>query len=81
MNADGLIAIILIIGCIIASYAIWPYEACPGCKGRRGRGPGSTSRAWSRCKQCGGRGERVRFVSGLIRPELRKKKNDSLHLH
>jgi hypothetical protein len=77
VNFAGVIAIIIVLGCIIASYAIWPYGPCPSCKGRRGRGPGSTRRAWSQCKRCGGRGEQVRFVSGLIRPDLVKDRDDS----
>jgi hypothetical protein len=38
----------------------WPYGRCPACQGRKGRGTGSSPRAWSRCSRCGGSGERLR---------------------
>jgi len=38
-----------------------PYAPCRWCSGRRGRNRGSTSRAWGRCKRCGGKGERLRW--------------------
>lgn len=39
---------------------LWPYGPCSRCRGRRGRGFGSTRTAWSRCRACGGTGERLR---------------------
>lgn len=48
----------------------WPYGRCPACTGRKGRGIGSTDSAFSRCRRCGGKGERVRPLA-LIWPRWR----------
>lgn len=48
----------------------WPLGRCPWCRGRKGRGPGSTDRAFNRCGRCGGSGERIRPVA-LIWPRHR----------
>jgi len=40
----------------------WPLGPCPRCAGRRGRGWGSTPRAYNRCGRCDG-GERIRPLS------------------
>lgn len=53
--------------------AIWPWTACLACKGRRGRGPGSTAAAWNRCPVCGGSGERLRLLAHLTRRDLARK--------
>lgn len=45
----------------------WPYRPCPACKGRRGRGRGSTDEAYNRCRRCRGRGEQVRPISRIYR--------------
>lgn len=51
----------------------WPYGPCPRCKRRRGRGMGSTSRAWSRCgsSRCKG-GEVVRRGARTVRRSIGK---------
>lgn len=55
----------------------WPYGPCRVCQGRKGRGWGSRPDAYSRCRRCGGSGERVRPLA-LIWPrhreEARKRK-------
>lgn len=38
----------------------FPYAPCPSCQRRRGRGRGSRPEAYSRCRKCGGSGERIR---------------------
>lgn len=45
----------------------WPYGPCPACQGRRGRGRGSNPGSWSRCRKCGGSGERIRPLALLYR--------------
>jgi hypothetical protein len=70
MNAEAVLVVIIFLGSVVIWHAIWPYGPCPACRGRRGRGPGSSSAAWSRCRRCGGHGERLRFLSSLIRRDL-----------
>lgn len=48
----------------------WPYRRCPACEGRKGRGIGSTDRAYNRCWRCGGSGELVR-PAALMWPRWR----------
>jgi hypothetical protein len=50
----------------------WPWARCRACQGRKGRGAGSTDRAYNRCYWCGGSGERVRPLA-LIWPQHRAK--------
>lgn len=56
-------------GAIVAYFLVkarlWPYAPCPACQGRRGRGRGSTPRAYSRCRQCRGSGERIRPLARI----------------
>ena len=47
------------------SRVLWPFTACPWCKGR-GRNPGSNSRRHGRCWRCKGRGERMRFGARAV---------------
>jgi hypothetical protein len=57
----------------------WPYGRCPSCRGRKGRGAGSTDRAFSSCGRCGGSGERVRplaYIWPQHRAAARKRKRD-----
>ena len=44
----------------------WPYQRCPACTGRGGRGALSTPRAYNRCRRCKGKGEQVRMTARLI---------------
>jgi hypothetical protein len=43
-----------------------PFKACPACKGRSGRGMGSTRKAYNRCWRCKGNPELVRRGARLI---------------
>jgi hypothetical protein len=68
---------VVVVGGVLVRARFWPYGPCPACKGRRGRGRGSTDKAWSRCPRCGGGGERVRPISriyGKWRDEDRARK-------
>jgi hypothetical protein len=51
-------------------YGLWvwffPHASCRRCSGRKGQGLGSTKYRWSRCRRCGGSGERVRIAACLI---------------
>jgi hypothetical protein len=79
-------AALLIVAVLAAALAFvlvrtrfWPNGRCPACRGRKGRGIGSTDRAFSRCGRCGGSGERIRPLA-LIWPQhravARKRKRD-----
>ena len=58
---------ILVVVAGTVAHAYWfPFQRCPGCMGRSGRGAGSTPRAYNRCRKCGGKGERVRPVTRLL---------------
>jgi hypothetical protein len=55
----------------------WQYGRCPACRGRKGRGIGSTDRAFNRCGRCGGSGERIRplaYIWPQHRAVARKRK-------
>jgi hypothetical protein len=64
---------------VLVRTRFWPNGRCPSCRGRKGRGIGSTDRAFSRCGRCGGSGERIRPLA-LIWPRhreaARKRKRD-----
>jgi hypothetical protein len=64
---------------VLVRTRFWPNGRCPACQGRKGRGVGSTDRAFSRCGRCGGSGERIRPLA-LIWPQhrvaARKRKKD-----
>jgi hypothetical protein len=45
----------------------WPMGPCPRCKGRRGRGMGSTGKRWNYCRKCNRRGELPRFGARTVR--------------
>ena len=49
----------------LARSRYWPYGRCPACRRRKGRGPGSTDQAFSRCGRCGGSGERIRPLARI----------------
>lgn len=56
----------------VAAWLAWarwfPYGPCPACRRRRrGRGLGSTARAWSHCRVCGGSGEMLRLSARVWR--------------
>ena len=61
---------------VLVRTKFWPHGPCPACRGRKGRGIGSTDQAFSRC---GGSGERIRPLA-LIWPQhravARKRKKD-----
>lgn len=64
---------------VLVRSRFWPNGRCPACRGRKGRGIGSTDRAFSRCGHCGGSGEQIRPLA-LIWPQhretARKRKKD-----
>ena len=73
----------LIVAAAIAVQAVrawfWPIGPCPACRGRKGRGVGSTARSFSRCGRCGGSGERIRPLAlawPRHRETARKRKRD-----
>ena len=78
--------VLLIVAVLAAALAaavtrarFWPYGRCPSCRSRKGRGVGSTGQAFSRCRRCGGSGERIRPLA-LAWPQhretARKRKKD-----
>jgi hypothetical protein len=80
------VAALLILAVLAAVLAVvlvrtrfWPNGRCPACRGRKGRGIGSTDQAFNRCRRCGGSGERIRPLA-LIWPQhraaARKRKKD-----
>ena len=50
---------------VLVRTRFWPNGRCPACRSRKGRGPGSTDRAFSRCGRCGGSGERIRPLARI----------------
>jgi len=59
----------------------WHLGPCPHCRGRKGRGIGSTVQAFNRCRWCGGKGERVRplaLIWARHRETARKLKQDRI---
>jgi hypothetical protein len=71
-------AALLIVAVLAAALAFvlvrsrfWYLGRCPRCRGRKGRGIGSTEQAFNRCGRCGGKGERVRPLA-LIWPRHRE---------
>ena len=67
--------ILLIAAAVTAILAVrarfWPWGRCPACRKRKGRGIGSTDQSFSRCRRCGGSGERIRPLA-LIWPRHRE---------
>jgi hypothetical protein len=64
---------------VVVRTRFWPNGRCPACRGRKGRGIGSTDRAFSRCGRCGGSGERIRplaLIWPVHRATARKRKKD-----
>ena len=60
----------------LAHSTVYPWAPCLGCRGRRGRGPGSTPAAWNKCPMCGGSGERLRLLAHVTRRDLAKKQKE-----
>lgn len=57
----------------------WFLGPCPRCQGRRGRGWGSSPRAFNHWCKCGGSGERVRPLSMIWarhRAEARRRRDE-----
>jgi hypothetical protein len=50
--------------------AVHPWGPCGRCKGRRGRGVGSTATRWNKCRKCKGRGELPRFGGRTVRKAI-----------
>lgn len=61
----GLAALIWVLGYVIAC-VIWPWTACPSCKGA-GRHRSPSGKAWRDCRRCAGRGRRLRLGRRLWR--------------
>lgn len=55
---------VILLGLLVVQARFWPYGPCPWCHRRRGRGPGSTRRAFSRCRHCDN-GVRVRPLAQI----------------
>jgi len=51
----------------ITRLAVLPFGPCPACRGRKGRGLGSSARAFRKCGRCDGAGERIRPGARTIR--------------
>jgi hypothetical protein len=59
--------VILLLGAAWCAWGwFWPWKQCRGCRGRKGRGIGSTQFGYSRCGRCAGSGEQVRLTARLI---------------
>ena len=74
-----LILVIAVVVFLLVRGRFWPWGRCPSCRGRKGRGIGSTDRAFNRCGHCGGKGERIRPLAMLWlrhRETARKLKQD-----
>jgi DnaJ-class molecular chaperone len=56
-------------GYLISLY-LWPWKACPRCKGS-GRNPGSNTRRHGDCKRCGGTRRVQRIGSRAIHKAVR----------
>jgi hypothetical protein len=79
----GTLLIIAVLAAVLAFVLVrsrgWPHGPCPSCRGRKGRGIGSTAQAFSRCRRCGGSGERIRPLARIWpqhRAEACKRKQD-----
>jgi len=61
--------LLLVIAGLVVFVAVrarfWPYGPCKSCRRRRGRGVGSTTDAYNRCRRCGGKGERIRPLARM----------------
>ena len=60
---DLLVVVAVAVAAVLVRARYWPYGPCRACQGRRGRGRGSTPKAWDRCRKCRGSGERIRLIS------------------
>lgn len=64
------VAAILLAGYYVGRHSIWPWQPCPACRGRRGRGIGSTPGAYNRCGWCASSGESLHWIAHLTRRKL-----------
>jgi hypothetical protein len=61
MDAAGLVGVLAVTFALwYAHMRLWPWKACPGCKGS-GRRRAPMSKAWRDCPTCGGKGRRQRL--------------------
>ncbi len=67
----AVLAVLAVSAATLARSFFWEWGPCPACKGRRGRGWGSTGGAWRDCGRCGGLGQRIRPLA-RIWPRHRK---------
>jgi hypothetical protein len=67
MKRDLIVALIVLGLVGWYAYRVWryPFVPCPRCNGGRRWAPGR-SRAYRRCKSCGGSGEKVRPIRRLL---------------
>jgi hypothetical protein len=64
--ALAVVAALLAIVVFLAWCWFFPVKRCFRCRGRKGRGAGSTRFGYSRCGKCGGTGEQIRWTAALI---------------
>lgn len=57
----------LAVAFLLVRARFWPLGPCWLCRGRAGRGWGSTKKAYSRCHVCGGTGRRIRPLAKIYR--------------
>ena len=76
-----ILAVLAVVVFVLVRGRWWPLGPCPWCtrkgRGKSGRSPGSTSHAFSPCRHCGGKGERIRPLARVWpqhRAEARKRK-------
>jgi hypothetical protein len=48
--------VVYVVACVV-----WPYTACPQCKGNTGKRMSPSGKAWGDCRRCEGKGRRVRI--------------------
>lgn len=58
------VVLTLLAGLYLLSGFLYPYTACPVCKGQRNYSP--SGKNWSECGRCGGSGKKVRLISRLL---------------
>lgn len=71
----AVLIIAVVVAAAVAVLAVrsrfWFLGPCPACRGRKGRGIGSTDQSYNRCRRCGGSGERIRPLA-LMWPRHRE---------
>lgn len=67
-NALGFAALVLAVAGIgvLADFRFRPYQRCPSCRDRPGKGRWSTGEVWNDCRRCGGTGKRIRRGSRVL---------------